>query len=118
MKQKDLSEEVVDALHHVNVWSQRIKSGKCFVGGKNTFADFGSPGTPHVVVLSPVYGWLYTKKQGGLTEPQMSWYIRARENGVPVHIVHSTDEARRVVDRWKADKRAMLEPVSLEVDAL
>lgn len=108
-----LPDQVIEALTAMGFWCQRIFCGTVRVGQK--FRNLGAAGTPQVLVLAPVYGWLYARRTHGLTGNQVTWYSQARDRGVPVHIVHSVDEARRVVFRWDEDRRLMLEPKSLEL---
>lgn len=110
-----LPNQVIEALTHLGFWAQRYYSGTIRVGQK--FQNLGAAGTPQVIVLSPVFGFLYVRKTKGLTEHQVNWYTKARDHGLPVHIVHDTEAARKVVMRWRDDKKAMLEPVSIELTA-
>ena len=110
-----LPNQVIEALTHLGFWAQRYYSGTIRVGKQ--FQNLGAAGTPQVIVLSPVFGFLYVRKTKGLTEHQVSWFVKARDMGLPVHIVHSVEDARKVALRWKADKQVMLEPTSLEVQA-
>jgi hypothetical protein len=97
-----LSREIVATLERFGVWVQRYQAGMVKLSGR--WIHLGKTGTPDLVVLSPA-GWLEVKRPGVELGPeQVDWHEKARKAGHRVAVVHSAQEAVRVVMQWrKAD---------------
>lgn len=96
MSETELSREIRDALARRGFWCQRIGAG-----GYRGRAVGAKPGTPDLLVIAPVYGWLEIKTETGeLSAKQREWHDRARAFGVRVDVVRSVEGALRTVESW------------------
>jgi hypothetical protein len=96
--------EITKTLERFGVWVERIHTGMVPVGGR--WIHGARTGTPDTVVISPP-GWLEVKRPGEEPSPeQVDWHEKARKAGHRVAVVHSAQEAVRVVMEWrKADTK-------------
>lgn len=99
MNETHLSKSIRDALACAGFWCMRVQSGMARVrGGMMRLAE---PGTPDILVLAPVYGWLEVKREGAKFKPtQKPWHDKARKHGVRVAVVRSVAEALEAVRGW------------------
>jgi hypothetical protein len=96
MSETALSKAIREALEAKGFWCTRLQSGSLPVGtGRDRrFIKLGEPGTPDLLVMHPVFGFLEVKLPGGkLTPAQRLWHEKAARLGVPIRIVRSIHEA-------------------------
>lgn len=109
MSETDLSKAIRDALTRRGFWVERVNSGKAKV--RRGWLYGAAIGTPDILVIAPVYGWLEVKTDiGRLSAEQTAWHDRARNFGVRVDVVRSVEGALRTAERWVAEARSTLEP--------
>lgn len=93
-----LSKSIRGALERLGYWTMRINSG-----GRRGRMSLASAGTPDILIVAPVYGWLEVKRPGDgrLLATQQRWHDRAAKQGVRVAVVRSAADAIRVVQGWR-----------------
>jgi hypothetical protein len=100
MTEAELQAEIRGALEAVGFWVERMQSGKAKVRGG--YARLATKGTPDLLLVAPVYGWLEVKRPGeALNDNQIKWHARAKQAGVKVWTVDTVDEAVRVAMAWR-----------------
>lgn len=95
-----LSRAIRQALESAGCWTMRVNSGRIRLshGGWMWLAPAG---TPDVLVLAPVRGWLEIKRPGEtLTSDQELMHARLTGAGWNVAVAHSAGEALEIVRGW------------------
>ena len=109
MSETELSKAIRDALTRRGFWVERVNAGKTKV--KRGWLYGAAIGTPDILVIAPVYGWLEVKVElGKLSPEQVTWHDRARNFGIHVEVVRSVEGALRTVEGWVAARREQIEP--------
>ena len=100
MSESNLSADIRKALTLAGLWVIRLNSGSSRVRGGYIH---GAPvGTPDLLIVAPVYGWLEVKMPGKYpTAEQRAWHDRAEKEKVRVATVRSVEDALRTVQDWK-----------------
>lgn len=96
----ELSRKIRSGLERLGCWVERLQSGQLRLrsGG---YALCCSPGTPDLMILSPVVAFLEVKCPGGKLSPdQVTWHRRATAAGVEVHTVESVEGAALLAKEW------------------
>jgi hypothetical protein len=93
-----LSKSIRSALERLGYWTMRINSG-----GRRGRMSLASAGTPDILILAPVYGWLEVKRPGDgrLLATQRRWHDKATRHGVRVAVVRSVSQALAKVREWR-----------------
>lgn len=103
MSETALSRDIRNALELAGYWVERVQSGKTKVRG--AWMYFASEGTPDLLIVAPIYGWLEIKVPGKMpNEAQGRWHARAEKEGVNVATVRSVEDALRTAKGWKNAK--------------
>jgi hypothetical protein len=108
MKETALSKSIRKALESIGCWVDRYQSGviPALYGGKQRFIHCAEKGSPDLIILSPVMGFIEVKtKTGRLSDDQKAWHEKAAKAGVRVAVVRSVKEALEVVALWRRDRR-------------
>ena len=102
VSETQLSHSIRGALERLGYWVIRIQAGQLRMGEeKARYIHGAEPGTPDLLVVAPVYGWLEVKRDGArLSLTQKAWHARARMNGLQLAVVHSVHEALATVSGW------------------
>jgi hypothetical protein len=109
MSETKLSKAIREALVATGCWVERVQSGVVpAVKGKRVhYVHCASPGTPDLLLVAPIQGWLEVKTpKGKLSDDQKRWHERAARIGVRVADVRSVRDALETVALWRRDRRA------------
>jgi hypothetical protein len=100
MTEAELQCRIRIALERCGFWVERVQAGSAKVRGG--YARFAEKGTPDLLIVAPVYGWLEVKLPGEELNPnQVKWHARAKRQGVRVGTADSVDRALGFVQEWR-----------------
>ena len=88
---------IMRALRRVGFWVERTNAGE--IAGVSLL----SKGTPDLLLVAPVYGWLEVKTATGeLNDNQRRWHARAKRQNVRVAVVRSVRDALTTAQKWRS----------------
>lgn len=105
MNENALQANIRKALESFGFWVERMQSGRS-VKVRRGRMRLATAGTPDLLIVAPVYGWIEVKLPGEeLNENQLEWHARARRSGLRVATVDDPRKAVRVAMQWRDDAR-------------